>query len=246
MSDSVDMAASIKAKADQLNADDLISGPITVSVTGVKKGSAEQPVIIAISGGHQPFKPCKTMRRMIVAAWGADAGVYAGRSMTLYRNPKVRFGGEEVGGIEISHLSHIKEPVELSLSVSRGKKKKYIVNPLKDAVIEWNDKLTACDSLDALKALGKQLAAVKTMAKSDLDSLRSAYKSREAELSQPDATETNRQHEPYTAILARINAAPNGQQAGEISDDINSAAESGELTSDEANELRAKLSAAMN
>jgi hypothetical protein len=33
-------------KSDQLNADDLIGGPRTITITGVKAGTPEQPVTI--------------------------------------------------------------------------------------------------------------------------------------------------------------------------------------------------------
>jgi hypothetical protein len=34
----------------------------------------------------RPFKPSKTVRRIMVAAWGPDASTYAGKRMTLYRD----------------------------------------------------------------------------------------------------------------------------------------------------------------
>ena len=33
------------------------------------------------------------MRRVIVAAWGPEATAYAGRRLTLYREPSIMFGG---------------------------------------------------------------------------------------------------------------------------------------------------------
>jgi hypothetical protein len=119
----MDVTQYIKAKSDQLNADDLMGGPITVQIMGVKEGSKEQPVIIEISGGHQPFKPSKTDRRVLVAAWGAEALAWVGRSMTLWRDPLVIYAGVQVGGIRITHLSHIESDLTLMLSEVRGKKK---------------------------------------------------------------------------------------------------------------------------
>jgi hypothetical protein len=52
----------ITPKSDQLNADDMITGPITVTITGVRRGDKDQPVVIDIDGGYQPYKPCKSMR----------------------------------------------------------------------------------------------------------------------------------------------------------------------------------------
>jgi len=113
----------IVAKSDQLNADDLIAGPVTVTVRGVKRVTDDQPVIIEIDGGHQPYKPCKSMRRVLIAAWGDDGREWAGRSMTLHCDPEVMFGGVKVGGIRISHLSHIESPeMSVSMSVKKGRK----------------------------------------------------------------------------------------------------------------------------
>ena len=57
----MDITDTIKPKSDQLNADDLISGPITVKIVKVSKVSGDQPIVIEIEGDYQPFKPCKSM-----------------------------------------------------------------------------------------------------------------------------------------------------------------------------------------
>ncbi len=128
----IDLSATILAKSDQLNADDLIAGPKTVTVTKVTAAaSAEQPVRIFYEGDNgKPFIPCKTMRRLLIHVWGADGEQYTGRRMTLYRDADVRYGGEAVGGIRISHVSHISGPISVALTVTRGKKKLVTVNPL--------------------------------------------------------------------------------------------------------------------
>jgi hypothetical protein len=114
--------------------EDLLSGPRTVTITEVRKGSVEQPVDIHLAEfPGRPFKPSKTVRRILVAAWGPDASAYAGRRITLYRDPAVRFGGMDVGGIRVSHLSHIAKPMTLVLAVSKGKRAPYVVQPLADA-----------------------------------------------------------------------------------------------------------------
>lgn len=128
-----DMSESIIPKSDQLNSDDLISGPRTFTVADVQAGSAEQPVNIhLVENPGRPFRPSKTVRRILVAAWGSDASVYAGRRMTLYRDPGIRFGGDVVGGIRVSHLSHIAKPLTLALTVTRGKRATTVVQPLKE------------------------------------------------------------------------------------------------------------------
>lgn len=132
MNASVDMLRTIEPKTDQLNADSLVGGPITITITSVSgNDSAEQPVSIHYDGDDgKPFKPCKSMRRVMVHAWGPDAHQYVGRSMTLYCDPEVQFGGMKVGGIRISHMSHIDRTLTIALTATRSKRKPFTVEPL--------------------------------------------------------------------------------------------------------------------
>lgn len=122
----------ITAKSDQMNAEDLIGGARTIRVTNVRVNtSEEQPVWVYFEGDNgKPFKPCKTMRRLLIRVWGDDSSCYPGRAMTLYRDPNVKYGGMAVGGIRISHMSHIDEPRSFFLTETRGKSKKHTVNPI--------------------------------------------------------------------------------------------------------------------
>lgn len=130
----IDMSQFIEAKSDQLTADDLMGGPRTITITRVtgNEGNAEQPVNIYFRDDDgKPFRPCKIMRRVMVAVWGADASKYAGKSMTVFRDPKVKWGGMEVGGIRISHMSGLDSKRTLAIQETRGAKKAYSVSPLK-------------------------------------------------------------------------------------------------------------------
>jgi len=124
------LSDTIAPKSDQLNADDLLTGPITVTVIDVTRGSKDQPVNIVIGGGRQPYKPCKSMLRVLIQLWGQNGKEWVGRSMTLFCDPSVKFGGVALGGIRISHMSHITSTQNLMLTVSRGKKSQYTVHPL--------------------------------------------------------------------------------------------------------------------
>jgi hypothetical protein len=154
----------IKAKSDQLNADDLISGPITVKVTGIKQGSADQPVIVQIDGGHQPFKPCKTMRRILIHAWSDRAQEWIGKTLTLYREPTVKWAGEQTGGIRISAMSDIgTEPITVKLQESKGKRATFVIQPIGSSpkrepslLDKWRPKITALSA--AAKALSKPIS----------------------------------------------------------------------------------------
>lgn len=128
----MDLTDTIVPKSDQLNAEDLLAGPRTFTVKEVRRGgSSEQPVDIhLVEFPGRPFRPSKTVRRILVAAWGKEGDDYAGRRMTLYRDPDVKFGGQDVGGIRVSHLSNLPKPLTLALAVTKGKRSKYVVQPL--------------------------------------------------------------------------------------------------------------------
>lgn len=135
----IDMSNYILARSDQLNADDLMDSPRTITVTKVtaQPDAAEQPVSIHYEGGEgRPWKPCKTARRILVSVWGKDASKYVGRSLTVYRDPTVAFGGMQVGGIRVSHMSHIDEKKTVALQVTRGRKAPFTILPLKQAPAE--------------------------------------------------------------------------------------------------------------
>ena len=162
MNASIDISKTISPKSDQLNADDLISGPKTITVTGIKLVAEEQPVAIHFEGDDgKPYKPCKSMRRVLIKAWGPNGAAYVGRSMTLFLDEQVRFGGAAVGGIRISHLTAIDKPLSMALTATRGTKKAYTVQPLKVAdsteyarrksMVETLENI-AKDGQDALKA----------------------------------------------------------------------------------------------
>lgn len=134
-SSTIDLTDTIVPKSDQMNADDLMSGPRTFTIKEVRKSSSdEQPVDVYLAEFPQgrPFKPSKSMRRVMVNVWGPDAATYKDKRLTLYRDPAVRFGGQDVGGIRISHMSGIDKPMKLALTVTRGKREPYVVKPLAD------------------------------------------------------------------------------------------------------------------
>tara|TARA_R110000868_G_scaffold406836_1_gene687583 strand:+ start:1220 stop:1765 length:546 start_codon:yes stop_codon:yes gene_type:complete len=140
----MNLAETIIPKSDQLNADDLITGTITIKVTAIKgSNEPQQPVSIHYEGDNgKPYKPCKSMRRVLVSAWGANGLEYVGKSMTLYRDNSVAFGGIQVGGIRISHLSHIDNDMTLALTVSRASRKPYLVKRLEVAQPKAKAELT--------------------------------------------------------------------------------------------------------
>jgi hypothetical protein len=127
----MDLTETIAPRSDQQNYDDYLAGSRTVTISAVTKGTAEQPVNLElVEYPGRPYKPNKSMRRVLVSAWGVDSSAYVGRSLTLRGNPDVMWGGKAVGGIEIAALSHIDKPLTINLTVKRGSRAPYVVQPL--------------------------------------------------------------------------------------------------------------------
>lgn len=188
--------ASIVPKSDQLNADDLLTGPITVTIESVSRGDKEQPIVVGISG-HRPYKPCKSMRRVLIAAFSDDPKQWVGQRMTLFCDPDVLWAGVKVGGIRISHLSGLENPRTFMLTQTRGKRAEFTIQPIKNDtpklspadlkfIEEANRELREADSLDVLKGYGQIL---KGKSKAIQDALRPLYAERKKELTAVDDTE---------------------------------------------------------
>lgn len=157
----MDIMKTVEPKSDQQNFDDYLDGPKTVTVAEVKVlNGGEQPVEVhLVEFPGRPFKPGKSMRRVLIQAWGKQSSEWAGRKLTLYGDPTVKFGGKEVGGIRISHLSHIPEALELHLTVTRGKRAPFVVEPIDPPTDtsgrDWLAELADTQGdLDAIEALG--------------------------------------------------------------------------------------------
>lgn len=127
-----DMSPTIVAKSDQVNADDLIGGPMTITISDVKILPSDQPVNIYFAGSDKAFRPCKSMCRVLVSLWGSDSKQYIGKRLRLYRDPSITWAGVQVGGIRISHASHIDGPQTIMISEKRGKRSPIKVLPLID------------------------------------------------------------------------------------------------------------------
>ncbi len=159
----MDITETLAPKSDQINADDLIGGPITVTITGVSRGDAEQPVNMELAElPGRAYRPCKSMRRVLVHAWGKDASAYVGRRLVLFNDQSVKWGGQSVGGIRISAMSHIQGRITLPLTVTRGKRSPFTVDPLPDEppeIAEFQRRIATADSIQELDAVAKDLKA---------------------------------------------------------------------------------------
>lgn len=158
----MDVSSAIVAKSDQLNAIDLVGRDVTVTITDVKPGPADQPVHIITDtyGPSRPFKASKTALRDIVQAWGTDSTQWIGRRLTLFNDPEVLWAGQAVGGIRIRAMSHIDKAFEAKHIITRGKTKKVMIQPLADApattqqpsIAPHLDAIDTAATMDALKA----------------------------------------------------------------------------------------------
>ena len=126
----IDLLKTIEPKSDQLNYDDMLAGPIRAKIVGLKAGTPDQPVLIVLEGQDRPYKPCKGMRRVLIALWGDKGKDWIGKEIELVGNPAVKWGGVEVGGIQVSRMSGIDGPQTLKLTASKGKRADYTVLPI--------------------------------------------------------------------------------------------------------------------
>jgi hypothetical protein len=128
-----DVTPALAAKSDQLNAAD-IAQPIVFRVTKVTvRHGEDQP--IAIYHDHdpaRPYKPCKTMARLLAKLWGTQANMWVGGLIRVYNDAGVKWGGVAVGGIRINGMSRIRGTQTLQLTATRGKWQAWTVHEIKD------------------------------------------------------------------------------------------------------------------
>lgn len=165
----MDLSKAVIARSDQLNADDLIAGPRTFTVKEVRRGDAEQPVSIVLAEypANRPFKPSKTVVRILAYGWGEETDDWPeGARFTLFRDAKVKWAGAEIGGIRVSHMSHIDGQIKIALAESKGKKSLHIIKPLKDEPAPppqqpepTEAEVAACTDVDALRAMWQRSSA---------------------------------------------------------------------------------------
>ena len=172
-----EVRASIVPKSDQLNADDLLTGPMTVTIIGVKQGDKDQPITVELEG-QRPYKPCKTCRRILIAVYGDRPANWIGHRLTLWCDPSVMWAGVRIGGIRISHMTGIDRETSFMLTVTRGKKTEVLISPIEDtdSVAKYRTMMAEAETQEALKAVGFLL---KEEPESVRVALRSHYEARQ-------------------------------------------------------------------
>lgn len=127
---------SSKPKSDQLNAADLIGRELVIKIVRVDIDLAkDQPATVhaeTMDGKKmRPFKPCKNMQRVMIQGWGDDEKIYAGKYLRLFHDPKVKWGGQDVGGVRVNAMSNIKHDFTFNYRSSRTN-----VEPMKIAKLD--------------------------------------------------------------------------------------------------------------
>ena len=155
----MDMTASIAPRSDQMDAIELVAGPQTFTIAKVAAHNTEQPWNLHLAEFPRPWRPSKSMLRVMAAAWGLDGSKWAGNRVTLFCDSTVQFGNDIVGGTRISHMTGIDKPLKVPLLIKRGKSAMFTVQPLPDAPApeaprDWRTEAAALKgNVDGLRAL---------------------------------------------------------------------------------------------
>lgn len=162
----MDMSGTIRANSDQLNAVDLMGGGVVVTIKSVViKPGDKQSMWIEVEENFNTFKPCLTMRRVIMDIWGKETNDHIGRQLVLYCEPTVLWSGQQEGGVRISHASHITETKRIRVRESKYKTGVWEVHPLviepaqnAPTVEAVTGLMNDCDDIGRMKAYGELIA----------------------------------------------------------------------------------------
>ena len=125
------MKVQIQKNTDQLNYEDFLGGVTRiVTIAKVEKGRKEAQYDISIKEDSRYWRPPATVLKLLVLAYGDDDSNWIGKRAQLFGDPDVKMKGQKVGGIRISHLSHLDKPLTASLTVTRGQSAVFTVQPI--------------------------------------------------------------------------------------------------------------------
>jgi len=157
----MDITQALAPNSDQLDAIELVE-PRTFTIdTGSRIGKRDGKTVaeIRLVELDRVWRPSKGMLDVLAACWSTKGDQWPGKRVTLYNDPDVMFGKDKVGGVRISHLSHIDaaRDVQIRGAGATGRKRTWHVEPL-PAIVQrdWLAELAlAADNPDAIGALGK-------------------------------------------------------------------------------------------
>ena len=149
-----------EAKSDQLNSADLIGAARIIKITKITLGTAEQRMVIHFEGDEKkPYKPCRSMVRLLNYLWGDNEQRWIGKSMRVVCDPDVIFGKDKVGGIRITHVSDITSEKKVLLRSGKIKTQEYSVLPLNESKSESKKPAPAPEADPALLEDGEENAS---------------------------------------------------------------------------------------
>lgn len=159
----MDITEALAPTSDQLDAIELVQ-PRTFTIdsgSGLGKREGKTVAEIRLVDFPRVWRPSKGMLDVLAACWGTDAKQWPGRQVTLYNDPDVMFGREKVGGIRISHLSHIDRARDVTIRATggAGRKRTWHVEPLTERAATASpseptvDEVAACEDVDALREM---------------------------------------------------------------------------------------------
>lgn len=136
----MDITDALAPNSDQLDAIELVTPRTFTIAAGGRLAVRDGKTVaeIALEGFPRVWRPSKGMLDVLARCWGSDAKQWVGRRVTLYNDPDVTFGKDRVGGIRVSHLSHIDGPQTVNIRASgRGRSPKpWKVQPLADNPVD--------------------------------------------------------------------------------------------------------------
>lgn len=132
----MDITDALAPNSDQLDAIELVAPRTFTIAPGGRLAVRDGKTVaeIALEGFPRVWRPSKGMLDVLARCWGSDAKQWVGRRVTLYNDPDVMFGKDRVGGIRVSHLSHIDGTQTVNIrAAGRGRSPKpWKVEPLPD------------------------------------------------------------------------------------------------------------------
>lgn len=151
----MDITDALAPNSDQLDAVELVT-PRTFTIapgSGLGQRDGKTVAEIRLVDFPRVWRPSKGMLDVLAACWGTDAKQWVGRSATVYNDPEVMFGRDKVGGIRISHLSHIDKVRAVTIRASgAGRKQTWRVEPIAAAPPEPTaEEVAACTDVEVLR-----------------------------------------------------------------------------------------------
>lgn len=128
----------VKIKSDRLNFEDFIMGSqdFTIAKLGRKVDQGNVRLLMFFEGREAtPYWVPKGMVKCLSnpEGWGeSEFSEWIGRKVRLFGEPTVVYAGKELGGIRISHISHIPAPYSTKITERRGVRIDYVISPLEE------------------------------------------------------------------------------------------------------------------